>query len=377
MRRSKFLSTIIILSSWFLAMCTSCSSNHDGWSISGVLEGACDSTLFIEEPSGSAWIIIDSLKTNGSGEFEYNSSDSLAFQAIYRLRLGDRAVYFPVEGAEALTLKAKAKDMDKNHKLSGSLAAIGFNTVDSLFSATIDRLGEEKAVNSLELLSNLGSIILNDTTCIVSYYTIMRPMGKRSFFNVSDKKKLGLIGAAATKYSHYRPNDPRGTELKELHQNAKKSTREGQSGGNSMQATLSGRPYLKFVRQDEKGKDQDLDTVLDRGGVTIVNMTRYDHTQSSANTAALGQLYSKYKDKGLEIYQIGFDSNEGLWRQNAGKMPWITVYCRPSEAEELMMTYNANPIDGAPQSFIFNRNGELVARIANPSELESAVAKLM
>lgn len=361
----------------FLAAVTSCSENRNGWSISGTVAGANDSTLYIEEPSGAAWIIVDSLRTDANGSFAYQAYEPLYDgQAIYRLRLNDRAVYFPIEGSDAVTLVATNTDMDRVHTLGGTVAARGFNTVDSLINDAVNRVGATAAINDESLLRNIGDIIIADSTCIVSYYAVKHPVEDKALFTLDNSRKLGLLGAAANRYTSLRPEDVRGKELTSIYLNAKKALRGAKTNPNTVEAGLAGRPLLDFVRKDNEGKSHDLNAVLDRGGVTILNLTRYDTAASPANTVALGQLYEKYKDRGLQIYQVSFEPNEAHWRQNASTMPWITVYNRPEDPADILMLYNANPVDGAPVSFVFNSNGEIVERVNDPAELAGVVAKL-
>lgn len=367
---------ILSIAACAAAVCfVSCSENRQGWSLSGNIAGAADTTLFIEEPSGAAWIIIDSLTTDSDGDFTYRAVHPLTSgQAIYRLRMGDRAVYFPVENSESLTLTASANNMESVHTLSGSVAASGFNTIDSLVAESVARLGVAGTLNDPALFDKIGNIILADSTCIVSYYAIMRPVADKPLFTFNNSKKLGLLGAAATRYASLRPGDVRGQELAALHVNARKALRGDAGTGQTLAAELTGRPTLDFVRKDIHGVDHDLNVVLDRGGVTVLNLTRYDHSLSPATTATLGQIYEKYKDRGLVIYQVDFEPNEAHWRQNASTMPWITVYNRPEDDAEILIKYNANPVEGAPVSFVFNSQGEVKARVSDPEELEKAVA---
>ena len=56
-------------------------------------------------------------------------------------------------------------------------------------------------------------------------------------------------------------------------------------------------------------------------------------------------------------------------------MPWIAVYNAPTDNVEALIAYNVDPINGAPVSFVFNGQGELIARVVNPNELPQAIAK--
>lgn len=353
--------------------------NRAGWTIEGNIAGASDSTLYIEEPSGATWIIVDSVKAGGNGDFAFTAVYPPARpQAIYRIRLNDKVAYFPVDSTETLRLTAAHADMDRVHTLTGSPAALGFNAADSLINAAVERVGAREALNDDTLLRQLGELILADTTGVVSYYIVNRPIEDRHIFTPDNRRKVGLIGAAATRYKTFRPGDPRGAELEAMFAEARRAIGRAPKGsGQSIVAVELGRPDVEFEAKDYNGNVHNLNEVLDRGGVTVVNLVRYDDPKSAANTAALGEVYEAYGNRGLEIFQIGFDPNVAHWRQNAVNMPWITVYGTPEEAADFLVTYNVNPIDGGPITLLFDRNGELVKRITNPAELKEAVSKLL
>lgn len=359
---------------------TSCSDDErTGWTIQGTITGANDSILYIERPSGLAWVIVDSVTTDKNGEFSYTAPlPNSGVQSIYRVRLGERAVYFPIDSTETVTLKAKNVNMERVHKLAGTEAAAGFNATDSVINAAINRVGELNAINDSQLLSDLGDIIINDPTCIVSYYVINRPIGANRIFTPDNKLKVKLIGAAANRYNTLRPNDSRGAELLALYNEGMTAVRGGvPSKCTSMEATLLGRPEVDFTGPDENGKDRRLSDVLDRGGVTVLSLIRYDDSQAGATTIALGDIWNEFHPKGLEIFQIGIDDNRAYWRQNAMAMPWTTVYGAPDEIAELLVRYNSNPITGGPSCFVFDADGELVSRVDNPAELKKAISKLL
>lgn len=368
------IATVVFSVAFMIVATTSCTQKRAGWSLRGNIEGAADSTAYIEEPSGTAWVIVDSVKIGSDGDFEFTAKTPLTNRrVINRLRIHDRAVYFPVSGTDNITLTAAYDDMDTRHTLSGTEAADGVNRADSIIAATVARVGESAAVNDAQMLNELGNIILNDTTCIVGYYIVKRPIGKTAVFTTDNRLKLGLIGAVATRYKTLRPNDPLGKELEFIYNNA----RNGKRPGATMEAQEIGRPQVVFVGKDENGYSHDLDKVLDSGKVTIVNLVRYGDAKSAANTAVLGELNQKYGARGLTIYQIGFDANEAYWRQNATGMPWTTVYGVNDEAIEFLKAYNTNPLEGNPISLIFNRRGEIVDRVTDSSKLEAAVTRLL
>lgn len=360
------------------ALCaTSCSDDRNGWTINGKIDGASEQTIFIDQFNETAWITVDSLKTDDNGTFEYVAVDAVpkGTQPLYRVRLNDKTIVFTVDSTATVTLTANAKDFGKKHRLTGNSAVTRITTADSLINAAVDRVGTQAAVNDSLLINELFKVINTDSTCIASYYILTRTIDNRPIFTSDSKLKINIIGAVATKYEQLRPNDPRGKKLATLYKELRKLMNP-EKRKVEVQADETGRPNVDYTRPDYKGTQQSLNAILDRGGVTILYLSRFDAKGSAANTAALGQAYNTYKDKGLQIYQVGFEPNEALWRQNAATMPWIAVYNGPTDLT-LPVAYNANPVNGDPVSFIFNANGELVTRVANPADLAAELAKLL
>lgn len=88
----------------------------------------------------------------------------------------------------------------------------------------------------------------------------------------------------------------------------------------------------------------------------------------------LNKVYEKYHPQGLEIYQVSVDENEYAWKQTAKNLPWVTVLNNVAEGGKVLQQYNVGSL---PTTFVFNRNGELVQRVLDIADLDSAVAKCL
>lgn len=360
-----------------MAIIAASCSNKDGWTIEGIIDNGADRTLYIERQSGNTWLIIDSVSVGSGGKFKYIAEEPTDGRSIYALRLGDRRIEFMPEGTGTITVETSAEAFGRNHKLNGNLRSEMFARVDGILNNTVNRVGAAAAVNDSLMLVELGNIIIADTTADVTYYIVTRAINGVNLFQADNlsKTKIRLLGAAANMIKTHHPDDPRGNELESLYKHAKKITGMSSSNGVSMEATLHGRPSVELNRPDAKGNMHDFNRVVDRGGVTILNLTRFDTPVSAANNIALREVYNKYKDQGLEIYQVAFDPNRATWFQSAPGLPWISVYNNPSEDLSVLVAYNADPIQGGPVSFVFDKDGELMARVESPAQLDAAVAK--
>lgn len=364
----------VVVTFIIIIICMLACKSNKGWNLEGSIEGGADTTVYIEASNYENWYLLDSVRTDSKGNFKYQAEEAVKEPEILRLRLGDKYIYFPVDSLETVKLTAKAAGFDRGYTLSGNNYASAIVSVDSLVSATVDRVGTAGALTDEALKDALCRIVNTDTTCLVSYYVVCKTVDGAPLFTASSRKDIAIVGNAANNYDRLRPHDVRAGYLADLHKAMRQAA--GTTRGVQMAATVTGRPNVDIVRYDARGNAHDFNEVVDRGnGVTILNFTRYDGEASQANTLALNQVYDAQKANGLEIYQIAFDANEAEWKKSAVNMPWVAVWNSPNEGVDALVAYNVDPIHGAPVSFVFNRAGEVVARVTDPTQLAAAVAK--
>lgn len=370
MKASHILAPVALAA--LMAGATACTGNK-GWNLDGDIAGAADTTIYLEAATFNNWRTVDSLHVDGDGNFSYAAPEAAAVPTIYRLRFGDKYIYFPVDSIETVTVSAKAARFDRGFRLSGNSAAAGFQRADSLIAAAVDAQGDA-AAGDAALKQQLNLMINQDTTCLVSYYIIGKTVGNRPLYNLSDRTDIRTLGNAANNYLRLRPNDPRAKELEQRWIGARRAIGATGTREVEIQASQSGRPTVDLKRYDAAGKLHDFEKIVTRGGVTVLNFTRYDGEYSPANTLALRKVYDAYHSQGVEIFQIAYDPDEVAWKESAKNMPWIAVYNSSADPIDALVAYNVDPINGAPVSFVFNRAGELVTRVTDPERLSAAVA---
>jgi peroxiredoxin len=108
--------------------------------------------------------------------------------------------------------------------------------------------------------------------------------------------------------------------------------------------------------------------------VVVIDFTVYNSDFSPKHNVDLNTIYSKYKSRGLEIYQISFDSDEHFWKNASLSIPWIAVHDSQSVYSQLLSMYNVRNL---PTSFILNREGSIVARVEDITKLESELNKVL
>lgn len=368
--KAKSLSRILFAAA--LPAVVACSGGN-GWKVSGTVEGAADSVLYVEGSTPGGWYVMDSITLGSDGSFSYRAQEAAETPSVFRLRLADKYIYFPVDSMEEVTVSAKLPAFDRGYRLAGNIYAAGFTSADSLVGDAIDARGETAALSDSVLKRNLNLLINRDTTCLVSYYIVGKTIAGRPLYSLTDKSDLRFLANAANNYKTHRPADPRATELEQRWMAGRQAT--GTLRGAKREAQLASRPAVNLKRYDMNGKEHDFDKVVTRGtGVTLLSFTRYTDEKSPALTAALRGVYDKYHAQGLEIFQVSYDANEVDWKRSAANMPWISVWNSPEDGTDALIAYNAN-VSAEPVTFVFNRAGELVGRVTDPAKLAEAIAK--
>ena len=88
----------------------------------------------------------------------------------------------------------------------------------------------------------------------------------------------------------------------------------------------------------------------------------------------LRELYSKYHEQGLEIYQVDLDGNEHYWKQQTSQLPWISVFDASGINSRNLALYNVQQV---PEYFLIDRENNLVSRSQQIEDLEKAIEALL
>ena len=103
---------------------------NGGFKVSGKIEGANDSTKMVVEVANNGWwLIVDSVKCDKNGKFEV-AQPAPQFAEIYRLRYNDKAIYFPIDSIDNVTLNSNIANFATDYVLGGSALAEEMMNVD-------------------------------------------------------------------------------------------------------------------------------------------------------------------------------------------------------------------------------------------------------
>jgi peroxiredoxin len=94
------------------------------------------------------------------------------------------------------------------------------------------------------------------------------------------------------------------------------------------------------------------------------------------HNAELKKVYEEYKEKGFEIYQVSVDTSKPVWVEivQRHKLPWITVCDFQGAASQAVLLYGVRSV---PQNFLFDAEGNIVARNIFGDKLGAKVGELL
>ena len=378
------LLTVLGLCMFFLSAC----NNSSDFTVKGVVAGADGQLMYLENVGLSNVVTLDSIKLAPGGKFKFTEKRP-EYPDFYRLRLNNQLINFAVESTETISFVADAGTFATSYSVEGSenskaikaitLAQLDANQAisrlrkeyeDKMISDTTYRMKVLAAADAYKEVAR--KYIYSAPMSTAAYFALFQQIDGLLFFDLYDRKDVKAYGAVATSYNHTYPESPRSKHLYNLTLQSMKVLRAQRPVDYSNVETKE-ISFLDIELPDVRGEVVKLSTVAP-GKVVLINFTAYQTEWSPALNMALGELYTKYHDQGLEIYQVSLDSDFHFWRNGASNLPWVTVHDPQSVYSQVAGLYNVKQL---PALFILDRKGNLVKRVEDVKKLEADVKAVL
>ena len=378
------LLTVLGLCMFFFSAC----NNSSDFIVKGVVAGADGQLMYLENVGISNVVTLDSIKLAPGGKFKFTEKRP-EYPDFYRLRLNNQLINFAVDSTETISFVADAGTFATSYSVEGSenskaikaitLAQLDANQAisrlrkeyeDKMISDTTYRMNVLAAADAYKDVAR--KYIYSAPMSTAAYFALFQQIDGLLFFDLYDRKDVKAYGAVATSYNHTYPESPRSKHLYNLTLQSMKVLRAQRPVDYSNVETKE-ISFLDIELPDVRGEVVKLSTVAP-GKVVLINFTAYQTEWSPALNMALGELYTKYHDQELEIYQVSLDSDFHFWRNAASKLPWVTVHDPQSVYSQVAGLYNVKQL---PALFILDRKGNLVKRVEDVKKLEADVKAVL
>lgn len=361
----------------------------DTFCIEGNITGAADTVLYLEQLTlGKGTVLIDSIRLNADGAFRFkkNAADAPEF---YRLRIGGQGINIAIDSTETVRVTADISNMSFGYSVEGSSTCDTIRLL-CLKLAEMEREARHISADRNFTISERDSIIEELVTkyktdvklafmqgrygTAYSYYACFQTLAGQLIFDpMHDKSDLIWMQAVANAWNDRYPSSQRTQNLC----NIIIEGRRRQAKPREVVLNIDGDKVrelgiIDMTFPDINGQERTLSDL--RGQVVLLDFMAFSLDDSTERILLLRELYNKYHDRGLEIYQVSLDPSEHLWKQRSEALPWVSVYCEEGLESDMLQLY---AVQHLPCFFLIDRNCDLQARWENITDLEKAIEALL
>ncbi|MBQ5930867.1 MAG: TlpA family protein disulfide reductase [Tidjanibacter sp.] len=377
---------LIVLAAAMMGLCA-CST--DTANISGEFSACPEKSIYIEHIAADGSIAADSVVTNANGRFNIKVTLPAGEPTLYTLRCEERQIPLIISAGEKVVVNSVPGLID-GYTVSGSaesalvkeirnIMTFGSAKLDSMITvynettskAIQERINSDYAKEYFAIKRNQIEFIVTNPGSLAAIYALnQRLPGDQTLFNGSnDIVYYRLVADSVAK--NY-PNSPYVKSLSKAIEQYDQQLEVLNMFESAIEAGPA--PFPELSLPDMYGKKHNLTDNL--GKVFLIDFWSLGDQEANFRNAELKNIYNEYKDKGFEIYQISVDTSKPAWIETVQKqkLPWISVCDFLGTASPAVQLYNIQTI---PQSFLVDKQGNIVARNAYGDNLRKELSKLL
>ena len=360
-----------IFSLIIIALLVSC-NNKGNFKLTGTVKDATGDTLYLLYNGLTETIVLDSVKLDENGNFKF-SSPKPAYPDFYSLKLKNKTLTFAVDSNETINIETQNTGFASEYNISGSYTSTKIQQLRKSVMAIETKISEaRKDKNTETRLAKIDEIkkdidqhkemarklILENPRSAAAYFALYQKVNNTYLFDPYMKEDRVYCAAVATAFNTFMPEYDRTKNIYNLVMDAIKTERQALKKERwDKIVEESGVGYINIRLDDNKNRERNLSEL--EGNVVLIDFSAYSNRESVAYTFALRELYNKYHNKGLEIFQVSVDNNKLLWEQAVENIPWICVRDTEGANTPYLETFNIRSI---PTTFLMNRKGDIIAR---------------
>ena len=370
----------ILISLSVILLLSFCDGNkkNSSFQLKGTLSDSKAETLYLEKLGSAKQVIIDSVILDENGNFEFtNYTPKIGF---YRIKTNDKNFAMLVlDSADKVTITGSVKDLGNTFKVEGSPETtifIEYNNLSKSRDIKLDSLNKEFQVlmetNKMDSIrmDSLSAIFETPYNSIINQSNIL--MVDKISKNTNMYSSIMAIQALdPDKYSDlYKSLDaglskkfPNDKNVIMFHEVVERmlSTNVGQFA-----------PEISLPSPD--GKEIALSSL--KGKLVLIDFWASWCGPCRKEMPNVIKIYSKFKNKGFEIYGVSLDQDKEKWMEAITKdgINWPQVSDLKYWDNVAARIYN---VQGIPYTVLIDKDGKIIAKNLRGQELEKKIAEVL
>ncbi|WP_296258522.1 TlpA disulfide reductase family protein [uncultured Phocaeicola sp.] len=381
MKRNAYIAAALLLSG--LSAC----NNEPAFTVEGEITDAAEKMLYLEQTGLESIVPLDSVKLSEGGSFSFSASRPEA-PDYYRLRIDNKIINFAVDSTETVTVKANYGTFSTGYQIEGSENNTKIKELVLLqagLQADVNRVAQSGlpigiAQDSIQRMVNTyknevkRNYIFAEPNKTYAYFALFQQLNGHMIFDpLTNREDVKCFAAVATSMNNLYPHADRSRNLYNMVIKGMKNTRAPQAKPLDIPMDkIEETSIIDIPLRDVDGKLHHLTDL--KGKVVLIDFTVYGASESGARNLLLRELYNKYHEQGLEIYQVSLDTDEHFWKTAADNLPWICVRDPEGPYSTFVRLYGVAQL---PSSFLVNRNNELSLRVDAKTDLDAEIKKIL
>lgn len=366
---------------------SSCQKSNQ-FSISGKISHAEGDSIYLEELLVSSTKPFGKQKIDEKGGFEFKGETSIPTYYLLKLS-GNKFITLLVDSVDQVYVEADAANFGREYIVQGSIGSIQIKELTESLNRTEHKLDSLRQLRNLNI-GNPDYEVLNarwnqeyislieDQSKFSTNFVLNNPFSMASVFALYQRyrdqsfviRDLQTMRTAASALNAIYPNS---ILVKALYENTLQYLRDEKAAQMKKFIEQEGVNSPEIILPDLYGKEAALSSL--RGKVVLLHFWAAEDQGSRLLNPLLVDVYQKYKQKGLEIYQVNVGKNRNEWLDaiDEDKLKWINVGDLEGSTKAVL-NYN---IQSIPFNYILDREGKIVARNLTGPELDKALARIL
>lgn len=385
MKYKEFFITIILL-----AVSFSC-HRQNMIIIDGKLEKPEKGHIFIKKIDIDTPLLLDSIKIRKNGTFRLKVTSEMP--EFYQLGIAGKGfITILAEPGEKINIIFRSEFLPDDYSVKGSPGTMKLMTLDSALAVTIRKTDslrkeydlnynqpgfekKEKELNEayVKLLKDQRmfniSFILKNLRSFASIKAIYQKIDDQTFV-LYDPRDIQFMKLVSDTLIYHYPASKQARAIKANFEQEKEKFLL-----NQIDQMVKNAPGKKLNPEltDINGKRIALSSL--KGKYVLLAFWSAASPDCISENLELKSLYSKYRNKGFEIYQINLDLNEETWRKAVkfDELPWISVREDDPSNPVNARIYNVKIL---PANYLYDKNGEIIASNLHGKALQNKLRQI-